>query len=101
MGIFSNEPDPPVYFNVVDTRDCVQYTDVDQAPWFMDRIDNAFAGSTTNVRMDSDGTTILWFGYYRLALGDWLYAGNIAMSDEVLKASAFRPTVETWTPEEV
>lgn len=94
MGIYSNEPDPPVYYAVVDTRDCVRYTDAAQAQWFMDRIQYAFGGTDTNIRLD--GTTIRWFGYYALPIGDWLYAGNIPMTDEVLKASAFRPTLETW-----
>jgi hypothetical protein len=97
MGVYSDEPDPPDYFAVVDTRDCVRYTDVSQAQWFIDRINAAFAGNETEARLD--GTTVKWFGYYNLPLGDWLYGGQVSMSDEVLKASAFRPTFDTWPPE--
>ena len=94
MGIYSNEPDPPVYYAVVDTKDCVRYTDPDQAQWFMDRIQYAYGGDTR-----VEGTTIKWFGYYRLDIGDWLYGGTTPMSDEILKASQLRPNLEEWPPE--
>jgi hypothetical protein len=94
VGIYSPEPDPPVYFQVVDTRDCVRYTDVAQAQWIMDRINYAYGGTDTDVRLE--GTTVRWFGYYRLDLGDWLYSGTTPMSDEVLRASQFRPVSDTF-----
>jgi hypothetical protein len=96
MGVFSSQPDPPTYYHAVDTSDCVRYTAVAQAQWFMDRIQYAYAGSTTNARLDPDGSTIRWFGSYTLALGDWLYAGKTAMTDAVLRDSAFRPNLSAW-----
>ncbi|OXM53779.1 hypothetical protein CFP71_21445 [Amycolatopsis thailandensis] len=97
MGVYSDEPDPPVYYQAVEATDCVRYTDVSQAKWFQDRINYAFGGqSSTNVRMADDGTTIRWFGYYWLRLGDWLYKGNTAITDEVLRASGLRPILTTW-----
>lgn len=94
MGVYSPEPDPPVYFQVVDTRDCVQYTEPGQAAWFIDRINYAFGGTETDARLD--GSTIRWFGYYHLDLGDWLYSGTTPMSDEVLRASQLRPVSNTF-----
>jgi hypothetical protein len=94
MGAYSTEPDPPTYATVADTHDCVRYTNVAQAQWFMDRINVAFAGSTTNARLD--GTTVKWFGYYTLPLGNWLYAGTVSMTDEALRASSFRPITAVW-----
>lgn len=94
MGVYSNEPDPPDYYQVVDTADCVRYTDVGQAQWFMDRIQYAYGSTQTNVRLDD--TTIKWFGYYKLQLGDWLYKGTTPITDEVLRASALRPVASTW-----
>ncbi|SFO82204.1 hypothetical protein SAMN05421810_10171 [Amycolatopsis arida] len=97
MGVYSDEPDPPVYYQAVDAADCVRYTDVSQAKWFRDRINFAFGGQrSTNVRMDADGTTIRWFGYYVLRLGDWLYRGNTPITDEVLRASGLRPVTTSW-----
>lgn len=97
MGVFSDEPDPPTYYYAVEAADCVRYTDVAQAKWFMDRINHAFGGqASTNVRMAEDGTTIRWFGYYWLHLGDWLYKGNTAITDEVLRASGLRPSMAEW-----
>lgn len=97
MSLYSDEPDPPVYFQAVEAADCVKYTNVSQAKWFMDRINAAFGGqATTNVRMAEDGTSIRWFGYYWLRLGDWLYRGNTAVTDEVLRASGLRPIVAQW-----
>lgn len=95
MGVYSDESDPPVYYQVVDTRDCVRYSDSAQAPWFMDRIRFAYGGTSTNVRLDSDGT-IRWFGYYWLHLGDWLYGGTTPVTDEVLRASHLRPVGVDW-----
>lgn len=97
MGVFSNEPDPPSYFQVVDTHDCVRYTDIAQAQWFIDRVNFAYGGET-DARLDDD--TIRWFGYYHLALGDWLYSGSIPMTDDVLRASQFRPVTTTFPTEE-
>jgi hypothetical protein len=93
MGVYSNAPDPPSFYQVVDTHDCVQYTDVDQAPWFIDRINYAFGGGT-DARLD--GQTVRWFGYYELHIGDWLYNGVNPMTDEVLRASQFRPIADNF-----
>lgn len=101
MGIYSDEPDPPTYFQVVETADCVRYTDLGQAQWFMDRINYAFGGqASTNVRLAEDGTTIRWFGYYQLRLGDWLYKGNTAIDDKTLRASALKPSLTQWSAED-
>lgn len=94
MGVYSNEPDPPEYYAVVETKDCVRYTDPTQSQWFMDRINYAYSGTATNVRMDGD--TIRWFGYYRLDVGDWLWGGTTPITDEVLRASTLRPVPGTW-----
>lgn len=94
MGVYSNEPDPPYYYQAVDTHDCVRYTDVAQAQWFMDRIQFAYGSTKTNVRLD--GTTIRWFGYYSMDVGDWLYNGTTPMTDEVLRASQLRPLDSAW-----
>lgn len=91
MGVYSQEPDPPVYYAVVNTADLVRYTDSAQAQWFIDRINYAYGGYTANVRIEPDGSTIRWFGYYFLGLGDWLWQGTSPMSDEVVRASALRP----------
>lgn len=98
MGVYSNEPDPPTYHQVVDTHDCVRYTDVAQAQWFIDRVNWAYGGGT-DARLED--TTVRWFGYYQLALGDWLYNGTTAMSDQVLRASQFRPVLDTFPTEGV
>lgn len=96
MGTYSDQPDPPVYYQVVDTRDCVRYTDVDQAQWFIDRINRAY-GSDTGARLD--GEIVRWYGYYQLHVGDWLLNGTTPMSDAVLRASRLRPVTGTF-PEE-
>ncbi|WP_027944024.1 hypothetical protein [Amycolatopsis taiwanensis] len=97
MGVYSDEPDPPIYYQAVESYDLVRYTDVSQARWFMDRINYAFGGQqATNVRMGEDGETIRWFGYYFLHLGEWLYKGNTACSDEVLRFSGLRPIMTEW-----
>lgn len=98
MGVFSDQPDPPVYVNAVDTYDVVRYTDVSQAQWFMDRINFAYGGqATTNVRFDADGTTILWFGVYFLHLGDWLLKGDSPITDDALRTSPVRPLAGDWS----
>lgn len=97
MGVYSDAPDPPVYFQATDTSDCVRYTDPSQAQWFMDRINYAFGGTSANVRFDTDGVTIRWFGYYWLHLGDWLYHGDTAIPDDQMRASQIRPIVGDWS----
>lgn len=93
MGVFSNAPDPETYYQVAQTRDIVKYNDVSEAQWFRDRLAYAYGGyAYVNVRMDADGTTILWFGGYRLPLGSWLYAGTTPMTDEQVYFSTLRPT---------
>lgn len=94
-------PQPPEYFRVVETTDIAHYTDVSQAPWFIQRIETAFGGpQSVNVRMDSDGTTILWFGYYYLRLGDWLWRGQVRVTDEILRYSTLRPHDEVFPPQQ-
>lgn len=97
MGVYSNQPDPPVYFQAVDTYDCVRYTDPSQAQWFMDRINYAFGGTTANVRFADDGVTIQWFGVYFLHLGDWLLQGNTPATDDQLRLSTSRPVTGDWS----
>lgn len=92
MAQYSTEANPPNYYQVVNSHDCVQYTNVDQAQWFVDRINFAYGG--TDARLD--GTVIRWFGNYTLNLTDWLYNGTTPMSDEVLRASQFRPLLDTF-----
>lgn len=92
MGQYSSEPDPPNSYQIVDTHDCVQYTNTSQAPWFCDRINFAYGGDT-DARLE--GGVVKWFGNYRLNVGDWLYNGTTPMSDEVLRGSQFRPVLDT------
>lgn len=91
-------PQPPEYYRVVETTDLAHYTDPAQAQWFMDRVNTAYSGqASTNVRMDPDGTTIRWFGYYYIELGDWLWQGKVRITDEVLPYSTLRP-IDTAFP---
>lgn len=94
MGTYSDHPDPRVYYQVVDTKDCVRYTDPAEAPWFRDRINWAYSGTPTNVRMEGD--TIRWFGGYYLHIGDWLYAGTTPVSDYTVRNSSLRPILQSW-----
>lgn len=76
--------EPTETFQVVQTRDCVRYTDPDQFEWFWSRINRAF-GTDCNVRFDPDGTTIRWFGAYSLPLGSWLVGGQTSLTDAQLR----------------
>lgn len=96
MGIFSDQPDPPVYYQAIATSDVVQYTDVGQHQWFLDRIQYAFGSTNANVRLDADGTSIRWFSSNVLHLGDWLYQGKTAVTDSVLHSGSLRPITETF-----
>lgn len=93
MGQYSDQPDPPVYHQVIETKDCVRYTDPRYAQWFVDRIN--FVYGDANVRVD-ETHTIRWFGYYALRVGDWLYSGTTPVTDEVLRASQLRPAGSVW-----
>lgn len=94
---YSNEPLPPQHHVVAVSSDAFRYTNVNQAQWFFDRINMAFGSTTPNVRME--GTTIRWFGYYWLNLGDWLYQGMTPVTDEVMRASYLRPVGNDWPPD--
>lgn len=99
MTDFTDQPEPPVYYMAVQTFDCVQYTDVSQQQWFFDRIRFAYGGTNPNVRLDTDGTTILFFGSTRLHLTDWLYKGTTVLTDAALRASRtnlLRPVNDTF-----
>jgi hypothetical protein len=96
---YSDQPDPPEWYQVVQTDDCVRYTDPSQAQWFFDRINFEYGSTTPNVRFDDDGTTIRWFGFYVLHLGDWLWKGTYGMTDEQFRGSVLRPVLDTVPPD--
>lgn len=96
MGTYSDQPDPPTYFQAIQTSDVVRYTDVAQQQWFLDRIRYAYGSTNANARIDPDGTTIRWFSSYVLPLGYWLYKGNTPVSDADLHAGLLRPITETF-----
>ncbi len=96
MGTFSDHPDPPEYYQAVQTYDVVRYTAVSEAPWFFDRIQFAYGSTNANVRFDTDGTSIRWFSSLVLRLGDWLYQGKTPITDAQLRTGALRPITETF-----
>lgn len=91
--------EPTEYTRVVKTLSALRYTDVSQYEWFKDLLEQTHYG--INVRLDEDGTTILYWGYYRLPLGWWLIQYSEPVSDEFIRSSLsdYRPVAD-WPPSE-